>query len=105
MSLDFHLRPDMRDLSVPVDQIGDPMNAEKGLPVHALFAPGAIGLEHLVGFVREQREGKAIFVAKLALRFHGVGGDAENHSPGLLELFSQSIERDRKSTRLNSSHA
>src|SRR6185437_14230798 len=55
VAIDLHMAPDPRNAAVSADQYRCPDNAEKGLAIHRLLAPSAIGLEHLVFFIRDKR--------------------------------------------------
>src|SRR5499427_7218464 len=66
--VDPHMPPYFGDPAVGPDQDGGANNPEEGSPIHRLFSPGAVGLEHLVLLVRNQRNRKLVLVAERLLR-------------------------------------
>ena len=67
MAVDLHIAPDPGDLAVGPDQNRGAKNSQEGLAIHGFFAPGAVGLQHLV--LSRPREGhaEAVLVAELLL--------------------------------------
>src|SRR5258707_2390660 len=52
---DLRLFPDANDPAIGADQIGVAEDAHVAAAPHGFFGPDAIGLQHLVRFVRRQR--------------------------------------------------
>ena len=63
---------DALEEAVFIEDEGAAEGAEGGFAVHFLLAPGAEGLEHFRGGVREQAERQFVFGAEAAMRFGAV---------------------------------
>src|SRR5258708_2205717 len=75
------MAPDSPDSAIGADQNRSANNAEESPAVHGFFAPGAIGLKHLVCFIRNQGDGELVLVPKRFLRLGRVGGNTEHGGP------------------------
>jgi hypothetical protein len=51
VAIDLYFGPDAGDSAVRADQISHANNTHEGLAIHGFFSPGAVGIEHLMGFV------------------------------------------------------
>jgi hypothetical protein len=51
MAVDADVAPDLRRLAVGPDQHRGAKNPKEALAIHGFFAPGAIGLQHLMLFI------------------------------------------------------
>src|SRR5215218_768860 len=78
MAVDPDMTPDFGDLAVLADQNRCPKNAKERPAIHRFFAPGAIGLQHLMFLIRNQRNRQLVLVPERLLRLDRVGGDAEH---------------------------
>src|SRR5262249_40194523 len=58
MAVDLHIAPDLRDPAIGSDQYRTANDSEKRPAIHGFLAPGAIGLQHLMPFIRNQRNRK-----------------------------------------------
>jgi hypothetical protein len=94
MAVDLHVAPDFRKPAIRSDQNRAANDSEKRLAIHGFFAPGAIGLQHLVLFIRDQRNRKRVLVAELLLGFQRIGRDAEDSGPTRGEGLRQAGEID-----------
>src|SRR5215813_6702293 len=91
------MTPDPGDFAVGPDQHRGAKNPEEGPAIHGFIAPGAVGLEHLMFFVRNQRNDELMLVAKAFLRAEGISGDAKNLGSGFGEGTLEPCEVDRLS--------
>src|SRR5215510_13450924 len=62
-----------------------PMNA----PVHRFLPPGAIGCQHLFGFVGSKDNGELMLRLELVLGRYGVGGNPKDRGSGLGKIAAQ----------------
>src|SRR6218665_545044 len=92
MSIDFHTAPDPGDLAVRADQNRCTKNAFVHLAVQRLFTPGAIGRQHRLRGIGEERNAKLELVAKLLLCLLRVRGNAKDRGAGGLELGGEAGE-------------
>src|SRR6266568_3282512 len=64
MAIDPHVAPDFGNPSVHPDQNRGANNPEELPAIHGFFTPGAIGPEHLMLLIRNQRNGKLVLAPK-----------------------------------------
>src|SRR5450631_3811676 len=77
VAVDFHMAPDADDPAILADQHGGAKNALEGPAIHGFFAPDAIGLQHPMLLIRDERSFQLMSVSKGFLRLHGVGRNAQ----------------------------
>ena len=80
--LGIDLLNDALQNAVFVEDEGAAQSAEHGFAVHFLFAPGAEGLEHFGGGVREQAEGELEFGLEARMRSGAVLAHAHHVEAG-----------------------
>src|SRR6185437_5859214 len=95
MAIDLYITPDPDHATVRADRYRRATNSEEGSAIHGFFAPSTVSLQHLMLFIRDQRNGKLVLVAKALLRAERVGGDAEDLGSGCRERRLQSREINR----------
>jgi hypothetical protein len=78
--------PDFLDFAVGVDQKTAANNSLEQAAHEFLAAPRAVGLNHLVGGIAEQREIQFVFVAEVLQGLHRVGAGSENGDTELIKL-------------------
>ena len=97
----LHSIDDAGNLSFWADYERRPVNAHIFLAVKALFFKDVELLGDRFVHVGQQRVGKVVFLFEFFLRRRGVGGDAEDHRAGALNLLECVAEPARlyRSTR------
>src|ERR1700722_2199444 len=95
MAIDPDMAPDPEDPSIRPNQNRGSKNAMEGLAIHGFFAPDAVGLQNLMRFIRNQRCGERMLVAKRFLRLRWVGRNAEDGGSAFGERTRKSCEVDR----------
>lgn len=78
--------PDFLDFAVGADQKTAADDSLEQAAHEFLAAPRAVGLDHLVRRVAEQREIQFVFVAEVLQGLHRVGAGSENGDTELVEL-------------------
>ena len=93
--------PDFLDFAVGADQKTAADDSLKQTAHEFLAAPRAIGLDHLVGGIAEQREIEFVLVAEALQGLHRVGTGSENGDTELVELLFcvAKLGRFNRSTR------
>src|SRR5437899_3786151 len=64
MPINPYMAPDSDDPAIGADQNCCAMNALESLAIHGFFAPDAVGLQHLVLFIRDKRDGELMLVSE-----------------------------------------
>jgi hypothetical protein len=82
----LYFAPNFLDLAVRTNQESASNDAFEGTAHELFHPPSAIGLEHFVGGIAEQREIQFLFGFEILQRFHRVGAGAKNGDPELVEL-------------------
>jgi hypothetical protein len=78
--------PDLFDFAVGADQEAAADDSLEQATHEFLAAPRAVGLNHLVRGIAEQREIQFVFVAEVLQGLHGVGAGSKNGDAELVEL-------------------
>ena len=82
----FHLVEDVSDLAIRADDEGSTLNAQHLLAIHILFLHDAEGVGSFLILIGQQGIRQIVFFLKFLLPLRGVGGDAQDDRPGLLQL-------------------
>ena len=86
---DADFRPDPHNPAGAIDQKGLTDDAHEFAPVHRFLSPGAIGSQHLSGFVRSKGNGELMLRLELVLGCYGVGRNPEDCGSGLGKIAAQ----------------
>ena len=95
VAVDPDLRPDAGDPAVRPDQHRHANNAHEGPAVHGFLAPGAVGLEHLVGLVREQGDRELVLLLERILGLDRIGRNPDHFGSGLGKSRPKLRKRDQ----------
>ena len=86
MAFDLYLIPGLLDLAVGADQEGAADDAGEAAAHEFLHAPDAVGFQHLVRRVADQREIQLLFGAEGCQRLFRIGASADDRYPQLVEV-------------------
>lgn len=89
MSLYLDLGKDFLDVRILPDDEGSALNSHDRLAVHVFFFVDAIGREHILVRIRQQRHVQIILFAKFLLLADVVGADAEDDGIRFIELIDR----------------
>ena len=78
--------PDFLDFAVGADQKTAADNSLEQAAHEFLAAPRAVGFDHLMGWIAEQREIKFVLVAEVLQRLHRIGAGPEDGDTQPIEL-------------------
>src|SRR5258708_37046744 len=95
MAIDLHMAPDLADSAIRADQDRGAKNALERPAIHRFFAPDAVGLEHLMLLIRNERRGELMLVPKGFLRLRGISRDPQYGGPTVAERAPYLREVDR----------
>ncbi len=96
MAAHLHLSPKLAQDALFVDEEGRALDSHEASPIETFLLPHAVGLDDLALLVRDEREGKVIFLLEL-----GVAFDAVLRNPDDIDILSlQRGIRIAKPTRL-----
>ena len=103
MAVGFHLLKNVLDLAVGADDESGPRHAHHFFAVHILFLHHTVEIANGLIGVGDEGEGQIVFIRKLLLRLHRVGGYAQNNGAGfsnLLERFAEPARFDGSAWRI-----
>jgi len=86
VALGFDWIPDLFDFAVGADQKTAADNSLKQAAHEFLAAPRAVGFDHFVGWIAEQRKIELPLVAEFLQSLQGIGAGSENGDPQRIEL-------------------
>jgi len=86
VSVRFHFVKHVGNLSVRADDKGSALYPHHLLAIHVLLFHDAESVGHLLVGVRKQGVGQVVLLLELFLPLRRIGGDAQNHGPGFLQL-------------------
>ena len=86
MTFGFDWVPDLFDFAIGADQKTAADNSLEQAAHEFLAAPRAIGFDHLVRGIAEQREIELPLVAEILQSLQGIGADSEYGDTQLIEL-------------------
>ena len=87
MAFGLYFGKDVLDFAVGSDHEGGAGDTHNFPAVHIFFLDDAVGLGDFFVGIGEQRKWQFELLLKFLLCFGGVGGDAEQHGAGFLNLF------------------